>query len=106
MFPESRGVLFVFSPILGVFFLVSAYFVHLYQPTSVVERVGKALLLEALSSFIVLCGVGFLASIIGPDRMRPLITRVGGKAALAGVLLGVPLVIGFMLLVLYYVLTS
>lgn len=102
MFPESRGVLFVFSPILGVFFLTSAYFVHLYVPTSVVERIGKALLLEVLSSFLALCGVGFVASIIGPDRMRPAIARVGGKAALAGVVL----VIGFMLVVLYYGLTS
>jgi len=98
MFPESRGILFVFSPILGVFFVVCAYFVHHWEPSSAADKVGRWVLMEVLSSFLMLCGVGFVASIIGPDRMRPLITRVGGKAAFAGIVL----ILGFFLVLLYY----
>lgn len=102
MFPESRGVLFVLSPILGVFFVVCGYFVHVWEPTSTADKVGRGLLLEVLSSFLVLCAVGLFASIVGPDRMKPLIMRVGGKAALAGVML----ILGFVLVLLYYGFTS
>jgi hypothetical protein len=85
-----------------MFFVVCAYFVHLWEPASTADKVGRGLLLEVLSSFLVLCAVGFVASIVGPDRMRPLIMRVGGKAALAGVLL----IMGFVLVLLYYGFTS
>jgi hypothetical protein len=102
VFPESRGILLVFSPILGVFFVVCAYFVHVWEPTSTADKVGRWLLLDVLSSFLVVCGVGFVTGIVGPGRMRPLIVRVGGKAALAGVLL----ILGFVLVLLYYGFTS
>jgi hypothetical protein len=98
MFAESRGILFVFSPILAAFFIACAYFVHTWEPSSTADKIGRWVVLEVLSSFLALCGIGFVASVIGPDRMRPLITRVGGKAALAGLVL----VLGFALVLLYY----
>ncbi len=66
------------------------------------EKIGKGLVLEVISSFPVLCGVGFVAGIIGPERIRPVVNRVGGKAAFAGVLL----IFGSVLIVLYYGFTS
>jgi hypothetical protein len=102
MFAESRGILFVFSPVLGVFFVACAYFVHFWEPISIADKVGKGLVLEILASFLMLCGVGFIASIIGPERMTPLITRVGGKAIVAGLLI----ILGCIVVLLYYGLTS
>jgi hypothetical protein len=105
MFPESRGVLFIFSPILGLFFCTFAYFVHDYKPTDTLERAGKVLLLEVLASFLSLCFIGLFASIVGPNRIRPLISRVGLKAAVAGLLLIIPL-LGLFLVGLYYAFVS
>lgn len=102
MFPDSRGVLLVFSPVLALFFVAFAYSVHGYVPISLGERIWKALFLEILSSFLVLCCLGFVAGIIGPNHIRPVITRVGIKAALAGMLIGIPLTAGFILLVFLY----
>jgi hypothetical protein len=87
MFPDSRAILFVFSPVLAVFFIVCDYFVHVWEPTSTTDKVGRGLLLEVISSFLVLCVVGFVASVVGQDPMRPVILRVGGKAGLAELLL-------------------
>ena len=98
MFPESRGLLFVFSPILGLFLAAFAYYVHLWHPSTLTDKIGKALLLEALFTFITLCLVGFAASILGPDRIRPLIVRHGFKAAVSGV----ALIVGFGFVILYY----
>ena len=102
MFPESRGVLFIFSPILGAFLVGFAYFVHLWQPITLGDKIAKILLFEVLFSFITLCIIGFVASIVGPHRLRPLILLHGGRAALAGL----ALIIGFVLVVLYYGFTN
>ena len=47
------------------------------------------------------CGVSFIASVVGPDRIRPLIMRVGGRAARAGL----ALMLGTAVYMLYYFLT-
>src|SRR6266513_1713359 len=87
MFPESRLILGMLSPVLGVFFAVCIYFTSVWQPSTIGDRIGKFAVEDILFTFITLCGVGFIASIVGPHRIRPLILRVGGKAARAGVAL-------------------
>lgn len=75
------------SPVLGVFFAVCIYFTRVWQPSTIGDRIGKFAAEDILFTFITLCGVGLVASVVGPDRIRPLILRVGGKAARAGVAL-------------------
>jgi len=87
MFPESRLILGMLSPVLGVFFAVCIYFTSVWQPSTIGDRIGKFAVEDILFTFITLCGVGFIASIVGPHRIRPLILRVGGKAARAGLAL-------------------
>jgi hypothetical protein len=102
MFPDSRFVLGLFSPILGVFFGVCAYFTDVWQPSTLPDKVGKFAVQDILFTFITLCGVGFIASVIGPQRVQPLIHRVGGKAAIAGVVL----ILGTAIYIIYYCLVS
>jgi len=87
MFPESRVMLGLLSPILGVFFAVCIYFTRVWQPFTIGDRIGKFAIEDILFTFITLCGVGVVASVVGPDRIRPLILRIGGKATRAGVAL-------------------
>ena len=87
MFPESRLSLGMLSPVLGLFFAVCIYFTSVWQPSTIGDRIGKFAVEDILFTFITLCGVGFIASIVGPHRIRPLILRVGGKAARAGLAL-------------------
>jgi hypothetical protein len=87
MFPESRLMLGMLSPVLGVFFAVCIYFTSVWQPSTIGDRIGKFAVEDILFTFITLCGVGFIASIVGPHRIRPLILSVGGKAARAGLAL-------------------
>lgn len=75
------------SPVLGVFFAVCIYFTSVWQPSTIGDRIGKFAVEDILFTFLTLCGVGFIASVDGPHRIRPLILRVGGRAARAGVAL-------------------
>ncbi len=102
MFPESRLALGMLSPVLGVFFAVCIYFTSVWQPSTVGDRIGKFALEDILFTFIILCGVGLVASVVGPDRIRPLILRVGGRAARAGL----ALMLGSVAYLLYCWLTS
>ena len=90
------------SPVLGVFFAVCIYFTSVWQPSTIADRIGKFAVEDILFTFISLCGVGLIASVVGPHRVQPFITRIGGKAARAGL----ALVLGSMLYVLYCWLTS
>jgi hypothetical protein len=83
MFPESRLMLGMLSPVLGVFFAVCVYLTSVWQPSTLGDRIGKFAVEDILFTFITLCGVGVIASIVGPHRILPLILRVGGKAARA-----------------------
>jgi len=87
MFSESRFILGLFSPVLGVFFGVCIYFTETWQAAGIGDKIGKFAVEDVLFTFITLCGVGIIASVVGPDRIRPLIIRIGGKAALSGVAL-------------------
>jgi hypothetical protein len=87
MFPESRLSLGMLSPMLGIFFAVCIYFTGVWQPSTVGDRIAKFAVEDILFTFITLCGVGLIAAVIGPHRIRPLILRVGGKAARAGLAL-------------------
>src|SRR6266516_614789 len=87
MFPESRLMLGMLSPVLGVFFAVCIYFTGVWEPSTTGDRIGKFAVEDILFTFITLCGVGLIASVVGPDRIRPLIMRVGGRAARAGLAL-------------------
>jgi len=87
MFPESRLMLGMLSPVLGVFFAVCIYFTSVWQPSTVGDRIARFAVEDILFTFITLCGVGLIASVVGPERMRPLILRIGGKAARAGLAL-------------------
>jgi hypothetical protein len=87
MFPDSRLVLGIFSPVLAVFFGVCIYFTRVWQPSMLGDKVGKLVVEDILFTFITLCGIGFVASLVGPDRMNPMIRRVGGKAAKAALAL-------------------
>ena len=102
MFPESRLMLGMLSPVLGVFFAVCIYFTSVWQPSTIGDRVGKFAVEDILFTFIILCGVGLIASVVGPHRIRPLILRVGGKAARAGV----ALILGTIVYMLYRWLAS
>ena len=73
LFPESRLMLGMLSPVLGVFFGACVYFTGVWQPFTFGERLGKFALEDILFTFITLCGVGFIASVVGPHRIRPLI---------------------------------
>jgi hypothetical protein len=101
MFPESRLMLGMLSPILGVFFAVCIYFTSVWEPSTTGDRIGKFAIEDILFTFITLCGVGFIASVVGPHRIRPLIMRVGGRAARAGL----ALMLGTVVYMLYYFLT-
>ena len=61
------------------------------------DRIGKFAAEDILFTFITLCGVGFIASVVGPQRIRPLIVRVGGRAARAGL----ALILGTIVYMLY-----
>jgi len=97
MFPDSRAVLVVFSPILAAFLLFCAYGVHTWGPSSPVDTAGKYLALELLLSLVVLCGLAFVGGVIGPHRVMPLVEKGTGKVGLlAAAFLG-----GFILLLLW-----
>ncbi len=98
MFPESRLILGMLSPVLGVFFGVCIYFTSIWQPSNIGDKIGKFAVEDILFTFITLCGVGFIASVVGPHRIQPLITRVGGKAAISGLVL----MVGTIAYILYY----
>src|SRR5258708_1634567 len=83
-FPESRLMLGMLSPVLGIFFAVCIYFASVWQPATIGDRIGKFGVEDILFTFVTLCGVSLLASVVGPHRIRPLILRVGGKVARAG----------------------
>ena|SRR5437763_6661597 len=102
MFPESRLMLWTLSPVLGIFFGVCIYFTGVWQPVTVGDQLGKFAVEDILFTFITLCGVGFIASVVGPDRIRPLILRVGGRAVRTGLLL----MLGTIIYMLYCWLTS
>ena len=85
------------SPVLNVFFAVCIYFTSVWQPSSIGDRIGRFAVEEILFTFISLCGIGLIASVVGLRRIRPLILRVGGKAARAGV----ALMLGSILYMLY-----
>jgi hypothetical protein len=101
MFPESRVMLGMLSPVLGVFFAGCIYFTSIWEPSTTGDRIGKFAVEDILFTFITLCGVGFIASVVGPHRIRPLIMRVGGRAARAGF----ALMLGTAVYMLYYFLT-
>ena len=82
MFPESRLILGMLSPVLGTFFAVCLYFTSVWHPDIIVDRIATFAIEDILFTFITLCGVGVIASVMGPHRIRPLILRVGGKAAI------------------------
>ena len=90
------------SPVLGVFFAACIYFTNVWQPSTIGDRIGKFVVEDILFTFIVLCGVGLIASIAGPHRIRPLILRVGGRAVRAGLVL----IVGTVLYIFYGLLTS
>jgi hypothetical protein len=102
MFPESRLMLGMLSPVLGVFFVVCICFTSVWEPSTTTDRIAKFAVEDILFTFLTLCGVGLIASIVGPHRIRPLILRVGNKAACAG---GV-LILGTWLYLLYCWLVS
>jgi hypothetical protein len=102
MFRESRCILGMFSPILGLFFCVCVYFTEVWQPSTLTDKIGKFAVEDILFTFISLCGVGLIASVVGPQRIQPLIRRIGGKAASAGVVL----MLGTLVWILYYCLVS
>ncbi len=87
MFAESRLMLGMLSPVLGVFFGVCIYFTSVWEPSTFGDRVGKFAVEDILFTFITLCAVGFIAGVVGPDRVRPLVLRIGGRAARAGLVL-------------------
>jgi len=64
MFPESRFVLGLLSPILGVFFGVCAYFTGVWQPPGLPDTVGRFVVEDILFTFITLCVVGLIASLV------------------------------------------
>ena len=97
IFPDSRVILFLFSPIPAAFFFYCISAVHDWGPASTTDKVARGLGLEIISSSLALCGVYFLATIIGPKRLEPLIRGVLLKVAFAGLLL----IVGFVLLLLY-----
>ncbi len=97
MFPDSRFILGIFRPGLGVFFAVCIYFTNIWQPSMLADRIGKFALEEILFTFITLCSVGLIASIVGPQRTQPLISKIGGRAIVAGL----ALMLGTVVYILY-----
>jgi hypothetical protein len=75
------------SPVLAVFFGVCFYFTSVWHPSDIGDRIAEFAIEDILFTFIMLCGVAFFASLVGPNRVQPLISRVGGKAARAGLAL-------------------
>lgn len=102
MFSESRFVLGLLSPILGMFFCVCVYFTDSWQPATLADKIGKFAVEDILFTFITLCVVGLIASVVGPQRVQPLVHRIGGKAAKAGL----ALILGTVFYIIYYGLTS
>lgn len=84
MFPESRFIIGVLGSAMGFFFVVCVQFVDAWEPGNRLDHVGKVVVMEVLFTFISLSGIALLACILGPDRVRSLINRVGGKAVVAG----------------------
>jgi hypothetical protein len=93
MFPESRLSLGLLSPVLGIFFAGCIYFTGVWQPATIVDHVAKFAIEDILFTFVMLCIVGLIASVVGPHRIQPLILRVGGRAARAGLALGLGTVV-------------
>jgi hypothetical protein len=81
LFPESRLMLGMLSPLLGVFFVACIYFTSEWHPSTVADRLGKFALEGALLTSITLCGVGLLASFFGPHQTRRLIRNIGRRTA-------------------------
>jgi len=77
----------ILSPVLGLFFVVCIYFTSVWQPSTVVDRIAKFAVGDILFTFLTVCGLGLIASIVGPQRLRLLTLCVGTKAALAGLVL-------------------
>ena len=98
MFPESRFLLGLFSLVLASFFGGCIYFVNLWQPSTQNDKIAKFAVEDVLVTFLMLCGVGFVASLVGPHRIQPLIGRVGLKAIMAGLFL----IFGTVAYILYY----
>ena len=86
----------------GVFFGVCVYFTESWEPPTLADKIAKFAVLDILFTFITLCLVALVASVVGPDRIRPLIARVGGTAAWAGLVLGT----GTIAYILYYSMVS
>jgi len=93
LFPDNRVVLAVFSPILGLFVLASAFGVQTWKPLSTGEGVAKVFVLEILLTSFILCVLGFLAGIVGPDRIRPIFERTTARIGLAVLALFVAFII-------------
>ena len=74
-------------PVLGVFFAVCIYVTSVWEPETFGDRIARFVVEDILFTFITLCGVGLIATVVGPQRIRPLILRIGGKAACAGLAL-------------------
>ena len=85
------------TPLLGVFFAVCLYFTSVWEPSTTGDQIGKFAVEDILFTFITLCGLGLIASVVGPDRIRPLIMRIGGRSARAGL----ALMLGTIVYVLY-----
>src|SRR5205809_6966777 len=100
-FPESRRSPGLLSRVLGIFFAGCVYFVCVWQPATVADHIAQFAVEDILFTFITPCMVGLIASVAGPHRIRPLILRVGGRAARAGL----ALVLGTVVYVLYCWLT-
>jgi hypothetical protein len=76
MLPESRFILFFFSPFLGVCFCCGAYVTWIWQPSNISDAFIKYAVLGVVFIFITLCIIGFIAAVIGPRRIQPLIDRI------------------------------
>jgi hypothetical protein len=87
MFPDSRLVLGLLCPILAFFFGVCVYVTHEWQPASAVDKIGKFVVEDVLFTFITLCIVGLIASVVGPRRIQAIVSRITGKAARAALAL-------------------
>lgn len=89
LFPESRLVLGLLSPPLGFFFAVCIYLARAWEPPTMGDRIGRYALEDILFTFVTVCVVGLIASLVGPQRIRPLITKAGSKAMVAVLALSV-----------------
>jgi len=98
MFPESRFILGLFSPILGAFFGVCVYFTGDWHPSALIDKIGKFAAEDVLFTFIILCVVGFIAALVGLQRIQPLVRLLGGKAV--GACLA--LILGAAAYIIYY----